>query len=285
MMWERSRYQWSIREGEIPLGPRTLIMGVLHVPPKDEAAPVARDAAFERVLEIQDQGADVVDITAHPSSPSRERLTADAELSRLVPLLRKLRHNVDIPISVSTENSETAARVLDLGAAIIRDPGGLAFDPDMPRVVNGYDAGLIVTHSRGTPDTWDRLASISNLEESIARDLDSALARARSAGIDRRRIVIDPGLGLGKRGLENYRILGQLSRLALLQQPVLVSLCRQPFLTDSIRAPESEWLFATAAAVTMAIGEGAHIVRVDEVSHMAQVAKAADRVFEAAGSR
>ncbi len=284
MKWERQRYQWKIRDREISLGNRTLVIGALTVAPRDNAKGDSSDRrkALDTVLEMQQAGADLIDLSAYPGPPAKGRLTANEELRRLVPLLRKLRHKLDVPLVVSTYHAETAERALELGAAVINDLGCLAFDPSMPQVIKQHDAGLIVTHSRGTPDTWAKLPPVSNLMEGILRELEAGLARARLTGIDRRRIVLDPGLGLGKRGLENYRILAQLERLEALHQPILVSPSRQPFLTESIRAPESEQLFGAAAVVTMAICAGVHLIRVCEVAEMAQVARAADRVFEAA---
>jgi len=238
------------------------------------------DAWLERALVLQAQGADLIDLTAM-GEKAATRVSADDELRRLVPVLRKLRHNVDVPVSVQTYNSETAGRALELGADIINDLSGLSFDPQMAEVVCQQGAGLILGHARGTPDTWRRPPAVAEPLVSIVRDLQSGVARARMARIDDRFIVIDPGLGYGKRRLENFEILRRLEDLIELRHPVLVSPSRKSFLTESIRAPELDWLYSAAAATTVAVAGGAHIVRTHEVAETVSLVRAADRFFEA----
>ena len=235
---------------------------------------------LDKARELERQGADLIELHAGPIYIGSRPLSADEELRKLVPVLRKLRHNLDTPVSINTYNAATAERAVELGVQIINDVSGLAFDAKLAGVINQSNVGLILTHLRGTPDTWKRLPALPDLVAAIGRDLVSSLARARRAGIDRRRIVIDPGLELGKRGLENFRVLTQLDRLGQLQQPILVSPSRKRFMTESVRASNAEWTLAAVALSTIVIYGGAHIVRVHEVEAVAQAAKAADRVFE-----
>jgi dihydropteroate synthase len=263
------------------LGTRTVIIGVLEVPPKAAGESVDRETLLRRAREMQECGADLIDVTCQPPEMTAERVTADEELASFVPVLRKLRHNLDVPVCVTTYNAETAERALDLGASVINDRSGLGFDPQVAAVVNRHGAGLILAHCRGTPDTWRRLQPVLNLTESVVRDLRSSVARARQAGMDPRQIVVDPGLGLGKKGLDNYRVLGQLEQLCDLNVPIAISASRLPFLTESVRASESEWLAADAAAAVIAICAGAHLLRSYGVAQVVQAAKVADRLFEA----
>lgn len=277
----RRRYSWKIRDRELSLGVRTMVMGILSV--ATETTPRGRldpQAALAQAMELQDQGADLIEINADPLRSRAQRISSDEELRCLVPVLRKLRHNLDVPMSINTYNAETAERALDLGVQIVNDVSGLSFDPRLARVVNQKDAGLILTHIRGAPDTWAKMPLTPDPIKIVARDLKSAIDRALGAGIDRRRIVVDPGLELGKRRKENYKILADLERLSELQQPILVSPSHKSFLTDSVRAPESEWLFGATAAVTVAVCSGAHIIRAHDVKPIAQVAKVADRFLE-----
>jgi dihydropteroate synthase len=254
---------------------------VLEVPPKAAGESLDRETLLQRAQEMQECGADLIDVTCQPPEMMAERVTADEELASFVPVLRKLRHNLDVPVCVTTYNAETAERALDLGAAVINDRSGLGFDPQLAAVVNRHGAGLVLAHCRGTPDTWHRLQPALNLTESVVRDLRSSVARARQAGMDPRQIVVDPGLGLGKKGLDNYRLLGQLKQLCDLNVPIAISASRLPFLTESVRASESEWLAADAAAAVIAICAGAHLVRSYDVAQVVQAAKVADRLFEA----
>ncbi|MDE0167612.1 MAG: dihydropteroate synthase [Bryobacterales bacterium] len=280
MIVQRQRYDWRIRDRSFTLGSRTLIMGVVSLENEGEGKRIDPGLVLDKARELERQGADLIELHAGPIYIGSRPLSADEELRKLVPVLRKLRHNLDTPVSINTYNAATAERAVELGVQIINDVSGLAFDAKLAGVINQSNVGLILTHLRGTPDTWKRLPALPDLVATIGRDMVSSLARARRAGIDRRRIVIDPGLELGKRGLENFRVLTQLDRLGQLQQPILVSPSRKRFMTESVRASDAEWTLAAAALSTIAIYGGAHIVRVHEVEAVAQAAKAADRVFE-----
>ena len=280
----RKRHEWKLRGRTILLGVRTLVMGVLNVTPdsfSDGGRYLDPDAAYARALEIQQQGADLIDIGGESTRPGSGRISAGEELDRIVPVLKKLRNKLDIPISVDTYKSDVAERVLDLGVEIINDVSGLTFDPALAGVINRRDAGLVLMHNRGTPETWARLAPLPDVMGAITRDLEAALARARRVGIDRRRVVIDPGIGFGKRGDQNYEILMQLARLNALEQPILVGPSRKSFLGHSVQPNPAEQLFGTAASVTAAILHGAHIVRVHDVAEMLQVARVADEMLKA----
>lgn len=272
----RKRHEWRLAGRTLVLGTRTLIMGVLNVTPdsfSDGGHYADPDAAYAHALRMQEEGADLIDIGGESTRPGSARVPASEELDRLVPVLKKLRNKLSIPISVDTYKAEVADRALDLGAEIINDVSALTFDPALAEVINRRDAGLVLVHLRGTPETWARLGPLPDLIGSIGRDLEAALGRARRARVDRRRIVVDPGIGFGKRGDQNYDILAGLARLNALEQPILVGTSRKSFLGAGDR------LFPTAATVTAAILGGSHIVRVHDVKDMVQVARAADEVL------
>ena len=283
-MLTRKRYEWKLRDRTIVLGVRTLVMGVLNVTPdsfSDGGLYLDADVAYARALEIQQQGADLIDIGGESTRPGSRRIAAGEELDRIAPLLKKLRNKLDIPISVDTYKAEVAERALQLGAEIINDVSGLTFDPALAEVVNRTDAGLVLMHIRGTPESWAQLAPLPDVMGAISRDLEAALGRARRSGIDRRRIIIDPGIGFGKRGDQNYEIIVQLSRLNALEQPVLIGTSRKSFLGHGAPASEDERLFGTVAAATAAILNGAHIVRLHDVRAMVHVARVADELLRA----
>jgi dihydropteroate synthase len=275
----RSRHLWKIRDAEVPLGAETMLLGVLDL--SSGGAKPDPEAALERALELVDEGASMIDVAALPGASRSVRVSADDELRRLVPTVRKLHAHLDVPFSVATYNAETAARVIELGASVINDPTGLALDPDMPRTVGDADVGLILAHAFGGPETWSKGRPLARLFELIRSELDSAVARSRrGGGIDRRRIVIDPGLGLGKKGPQNWQVLERLGELAPLGQPVMVSASGKPFLTETIKASETEYMIGEAIAVAWAVRGGAHIVRTENVAEMRAAARTADRVLE-----
>ena len=280
----RKRYEWRLRDRTIVLGTRTLLMGALNVTPdsfSDGGRYFDPDVAYARALEMQEQGADFIDIGGESTRPGSSRVPAKEELDRIVPVLKKLRGKLDIPLSLDTYKAEVAERALDLGVEIINDVSGLTFDPALAEVISRRDAGLVLMHIRGTPETWAQLAPLSDVMGAIAHDLDAGIGRARGARIDRRRIVIDPGIGLGKRGDQNYEILTALERLSELELPILVGTSRKSFLGHQSQLTERDQLFGTAATVTASILHGAHIVRVHDVREMAEVARVTDELLQA----
>jgi dihydropteroate synthase len=277
----RRRYEWKLANRTILLGNRTLLMGILNVTPdsfSDGGRHLDPDVAYARALDLQQQGADLIDIGGESTRPGSQRISAAEELNRIAPVLKKLRHKLDVPISVDTYKAEVAERALALGAEIINDVSGLTFDPALAEVVNRRDAGLVLMHIRGTPETWARLKPLPDVMGIVVRDLKAGMDRALRARIDRRRIVVDPGIGFGKRGDENYEILLQLERLQALDQPILVGTSRKSFLGHHLT--EEQKLLATGATVTAAVLHGAHLVRVHDVRQMAQAARVADELLK-----
>jgi dihydropteroate synthase len=277
----RKRFDWRLKDRQIQLGDHTVVVGVLNVTPdsfSDGAKYLDPDRAFARGIQIEEQGAGIVDIGAESTRPGSIRISEEEELRRLVPVLKRLRGKLTLPVSVDTYKASVAERALELGAEIINDPSGLTFDPQLASVVARHGAGLIINHMRGNPETWAKLPPLPDVMSAIGHDLDASLHRARRAGIDRSRIAIDPGLGFGKRREQNCEILARLSDLARLECPILVGPSRKSFLAQTTEKGTS---FATAAAVAAAILGGAHLVRVHDVLEMRAVASLADAVMSA----
>jgi dihydropteroate synthase len=275
----RKLYYWKLKNREIKLGERTVILGVLNITPdsfSDGGKFQDPDRAFARALEMEEQGADIIDIGGESTRPGSARISAAEELRRLIPVLKRLKGHLTVPVSVDTYKAEVAERALEHGAEIINDPTGLTFEPNLARTVSNRDAGLILNHMRGRPETWAKLPPLPDVTGAIARDLEATISRARHTGIERARIVIDPGLGFGKRKEQNAAILSRLRDLAGLDLPILAGPSRKSFLEHPT---ERETLFATAAAVTAAILGGAHLVRVHDVTEMRAVADVADEVL------
>jgi len=275
----RKLFYWKLKAREIKLGERTAILGVLNVTPdsfSDGGKYMDPDRAFARALEMEEQGADIIDIGAESTRPESARIPAAEELRRLIPVLKRLHGQLTIPISVDTYKAEVAERALEHGVEIINDPTGLTFEEQLARTVSNHDAGLILNHMRGRPETWAKLPPLPDVMGSIVRDLEATVSRARHTGIDRSRIVVDPGLGFGKRKEQNSAILARLHELASLDLPILVGPSRKSFLAHPTG---KETLFATAAAVTAAILGGAHLVRVHDVLEMRAAADVADEIL------
>lgn len=275
----RKLYYWKLRDRELHLGTRTLLMGILNVTPdsfSDGGQFMDPDRAFARALTLEEEGADIIDIGAESTRPGAQPVPAAEELRRLIPVLKRLKGQLRVPISVDTYKAEVAERAIHHGAEIINDPTGLTYDPLLAKTVAAENAGLILNHMRGRPETWARLGPIPDVMGTIARELEATAQRARLAGVDRTRIVIDPGIGFGKRREQNAQILGRLRQLTKLDLPLMVGASRKSFLAQS---SEELTAFASAAAVTASVLGGAHIVRVHDVSRMKIVVKIADEIL------
>ena len=273
------RYRWKLKQRELVVGgERTLLMGVLNVTPdsfSDGGNYSDPDRAFAHAVELEEEGADILDIGAESTRPGSARISEAEELRRLIPVLKRLRGKLSIPISVDTYKSGVAEKALEHGAEIVNDPSGILLDFQLPKVITKYDAGLIINHMRGTPETWAKLPPLKDLMRSINMDLEAALHRARQAGVQKQQIVIDPGLGFGKRREQNSEILAHLGLLKSFDVPILVGPSRKQFLRKE-QPQDTE--FATAGAVAASILHGAHIVRVHDVKAMKSVAEVVDAI-------
>jgi dihydropteroate synthase len=278
----RKFYYWKLNTRELALGQRTVIAGVLNLTPDsfhDGGRYNEPDRAYARALELEEQGAGIIDIGAESTRPGSSRISAALELQRLVPVLKRLRDKLRVPISVDTYKAEVAERALELGADIINDPSGLTFDPGLAKVVVQFNAGIILNHMRGSPESWGKLTPLPDVMGTIVKDLEATVSRARHAGVDKTRIVVDPGLGFGKRKEQNSEILARLSELSQLDLPILVGPSNKLFVAQPTPLGTQ---FATACAVAAAILAGAHIVRVHDVAEMHAVTVIADEVAKSA---
>jgi dihydropteroate synthase len=278
----RKLYYWKLNNRELALGQRTVIAGVLNLTPDsfhDGGRYQEPDRAYARALKLEEQGAGIIDIGAESTRPGSSRITAAIELQRLVPVLKRLRDKLRIPISVDTYKAEVAERAIELGADIINDPSGLTFDAGLAKVVMQHNTGIILNHMRGRPESWSKLAPMPDVMGTILKELEATVSRARRVGVDKSRIVIDPGLGFGKRKEQNSEILARLSELSQLDFPIMAGPSNKSFLAQATPIGTQ---FATACAVAAAILAGAHIVRVHDVAEMHAVAVIADEVAKSA---
>jgi dihydropteroate synthase len=272
------RYTWKLKHRELLLGDHTLIMGVLNVTPdsfSDGGKFSDPDRAFARALELEDEGADIIDIGAESTRPGSARISEAEELRRLIPVLKRLKGKLRIPVSVDTYKAAVAEKALEHGAEIINDPSGLAFDPLLPKVVSKWDSGLVINHMRGTPETWTKLPPLKDAMRTIAADLEAAAHRAQRQGVRKTQLVVDPGMGFGKRREQNSEIIAKLALLEELNIPILIGPSRKHFLK---RETETATEFATAGAVAASVWNGAHIVRVHDVKAMKAVIEVVDGI-------
>ncbi|HWY43648.1 MAG TPA: dihydropteroate synthase [Candidatus Sulfotelmatobacter sp.] len=285
-MIRRKIHRIKLRRGELLLGRKTLVMGVLNVTPdsfSDGGKFFDAKRAVEHALAMQRGGADIIDIGAESTRPGSKSISAAEELSRLLPVLERLRGKLKIPISVDTQKSAVAELTIGAGAAMINDVSGLISDPRLAEVVARHRVPIILMHMRGTPRTMQTRPFARNVMKDVMGGLKKSVAVARKARIEKSQIVLDPGIGFGKSFEQNYELLAKLPELAKLGYPLLVGTSRKGFLGKTMArngkpAPAGQRIWGTAATVTASILGGAHIVRVHDVAEMVQVARVVDAV-------
>ena len=263
-------------------------MGILNVTPDSfgdashfvRAGSVDIDRAVQAALDMEEAGADLVDIGGEFTRPGADPMPAADETARVVPIIRALAGRLGAPISIDTYKADVARAALDAGAAIVNDISGLQYDPDLASVAAAGGAALVLMHTRGRSKAMYDQAAYQDVMAEVASELQSSMARAAAAGVPNDRLIVDPGIGFAKRPSHSYGVLAGLGQLsATLDRPVLAGPSRKSFLRDEVGerpAPERDW--GTAAAVTAAVLAGAHVVRVHAVAEMAQVVRVAEEI-------
>jgi dihydropteroate synthase len=287
-MFKRRKFKLKLPSRTLPLGQRTLVMGVLNVTPdsfSDGGKFLAGPPALKQALAMEAAGADLIDIGAESTRPGAREISAEEELRRLLPVLEKLRGKLHIPISIDTRRSVVADAALRAGAQLINDVSGLRYDAAVARVAARHNVPLILMHMRGVPQTMQHGSFARDVLNDVQKGLRTSVAVARRAGVRKSQIVLDPGIGFGKSFAQNYELLRKLPQLAKLGYPLLVGTSRKGFLGKTLSregrpAPPEERIWGTAATVAASILGGAHIVRVHDVAEMAQVARVSDQVAD-----
>jgi dihydropteroate synthase len=288
-MSPRSRFSVPLPDGRtLELGQRTLVMAIVNVTPDSFADGGERfdpDVAIADAIRMVAEGADLIDVGGESTRPGADPLPIDEELRRVSPVLEGLRGQVDVPISIDTYKAAVAERALDLGAAIVNDVSALAYDPSLAEVVARRRAAVVLMHTRGRSDDMYARATYEDPVAEVAAELQGRVRMAVDAGIDRDRIMVDPGIGFAKRAEHSLAVIAGLARLAaVVGRPILSGPSRKSFLTAALGdVPPRERVWGTAAAVTASILHGAHIVRVHDVAEMVQVARVADDIDRAGG--
>lgn len=206
-----------------------------------------------------------MDIGGESSRPGAVRISSKEERSRIVPVIRRLRKVLTIPISVDTYKPDVAKAALDEGVHLINDIRGLHGNASLAKIVARYKAGIILMHMRGTPRTMQQLTQYKNLRREVARYLHEAVQAARAAGIAKEMIAVDPGFGFGKTVDQNLELLANLDYFGKLGYPVVAGLSRKSFIGRVLGAPVEDRLYGSLAAAAMAVQKGAGILRVHDV--------------------
>jgi len=278
------------------LGPRTLVMGIVNVTPdsfSDGGRFLSCDDAIAQGLRLMDEGADILDIGGESTRPFSDVVSTEEELGRVIPVIEALARRGTVPISIDTTKADVARAALAAGASIINDVSALRVDPAMADVAVSYDVPIILMHMLGTPKTMQTDPKYDDVVTAVCTFLHRAVEKAVQAGIDARRVIVDPGIGFGKTFEHNLQLLHSLKALQNLNCPVLVGSSRKAFIRHLLKPPGEKDIRAdlpivatgTQATVAVAAMQGAHIVRVHEVADTRATLKIVDAIRNAdAGS-
>ena len=276
----RKHFRLRLPRRALALGEYTLVMGILNVTPdsfSDGGLYLDTEAAVAQAIAMEAAGAHIIDIGGESTRPGSAGVSANEELRRILPVLENLRGKIHIPISVDTSKAEVAEAAADAGAEILNDVTGLRNDPRIADVAQRQKLGLILMHMRGTPRTMQQAPFARNVIRDVTTGLRDSIAEALNAGVAKRQIVIDPGIGFGKSHEQNCEIIQRLPELAKLGFPLMLGTSRKSFLGTALNHGDGQdRVWGTAATVAAGILQGAHIVRVHDVADMAQVARMAD---------
>ncbi len=280
-------YKLSIGNQTVELGKNTLIMGVLNVTPdsfSDGGNFFSYDRALTHGLKLAADGADIIDIGGESTRPFSAPISIEEEINRVVPVIKELSRQVSIPISIDTKKAGVARQAIEAGASLLNDISALTLDPEMPFVAAEYGDPVVLMHMKGTPETMQIKPKYDDLMGEITAFFKNEIVVAMKKGIKRSNIIIDPGIGFGKRYEHNFSIIKQLHLLESLDAPILVGPSRKAFLRNILKTDESPEikpgedavLYGTLAAAVASVLNGAHIVRVHDPAPARAAVKVAD---------
>jgi dihydropteroate synthase len=262
-------------------------MGVINVTPdsfSDGGQYLDPVRAAERGLELVEEGADILDIGGESTRPGAEPVPLEEEMRRVLPVLKALRAASPVLLSVDTTKPEIARAALDEGADIINDISAFRLDTRLLQYVAEAGAGLVLMHMKGTPRTMQVNPRYHDVVAEVRAFLDEKLTVARAYGVDPEAVILDPGIGFGKRLEDNLALLGGLPALASLGRPLLVGVSRKSFIGKILNALPQDRLEGTIAAAVMALAGGAHILRVHDVRAVKRAALVADAILAGEGA-
>lgn len=277
---------WQCRDCRLTLEKRALVMGILNITPdsfSDGGQYHDPQSAISRALEMESQGADLIDIGGESTRPGAEPVTVAVELDRVIPVIRALKGRLRALISVDTMKAEVARRALAEGAHIVNDVSALTHDPAMPDVVKSFGAGVVLMHMKGEPRSMQTAPEYADVVAEISDYFTGRIQTLSCAGLDPMTIALDPGIGFGKTMDHNFQILANLGKFARLGRPVVLGPSRKRFIGDITDKEPGHRLAGTLAAVVCAVERGANIVRVHDVGEISDALRVLERIHLAAG--
>ena len=272
----RKAYKLNCSGHILELGTRTCIMGILNITPdsfSDGGKFFISDTAIAHGEKLARDGADIIDIGGESTKPFSKPVPAEEQIRRIIPVIRELSKRISIPMSIDTTDASVAKEAIEAGASIVNDTGAMRLDPDMASTVSKYNVPVVLMHMKGIPENMQKMACYDNLLEEIKTFFSDIIDFAEAKGIDRSKIIIDPGIGFGKTFDHNIQILKNQDFLKIFDLPVLTGPSRKSFLKNILKDYFKNELYSvtdlldtgTQAVIAVSVLNGAHIVRVHDV--------------------
>jgi dihydropteroate synthase len=260
------------------------MMGVINVTPdsfSDGGLFFDKENAIAHGESLVAAGADIIDIGGESTRPFSEPVPLEEEIKRVVPVVAELSSRVSVPISIDTYKAEVARQAIAAGASLVNDIGALRLDPTMAKLVADEGVPIILMHMQGTPKNMQANPSYDDVVEDVIRFLTQAIQRATAAGIDRKKIVVDPGIGFGKTLTHNLLLLKHLSVFQTLKVPILIGTSRKSFIASLVGEDKELREVGTQATIAAAALRGVHIVRVHDVETTKHTLKIVEAIRDA----
>ena len=262
-------------------GKRTYLMGVLNVTPdsfSDGGQFIKKEDALRRAEAMIEEGADIIDIGGESTRPGARPVSAEEEKQRIIPVIKAVSRSKKVAVSVDTRKASVAAAAIEAGAEMINDVSGLRYDKKMAKTAAQAKVPVCLMHMRGVPQNMQDRPEYHDVMGEIINELQSSIAFAENAGILLGKLIVDPGFGFGKTPENNLEILNNLKELKVLGCPILIGPSRKSTIGKILGLPEQERVEGTAAAVAIAVNNGADIIRAHDVKVMRRVMKMAEAI-------
>ncbi len=266
---------------EFDFNEKTYVMGILNITPdsfSDGGSYDGVEEAVRRAQEMVEEGAHIIDVGGESSRPGAEYVPEEEELSRVLPVIRRLVQEIDVPISIDTYKAGVAKACIQAGAHIINDISGFKGDPDMANVAARLGVPCILMHMRGTPKTMQDNLHYHSFMENLREELSESIEMAVEAGIERKNIILDPGVGFSKSSDHNLEIIKNIKELKRMGYPLLVGASRKRFIGEILDAASDERLEGSLAVAVISSWEGAGILRVHDVKETVRALKVTDAI-------
>ena len=260
----------------------TLVMGIVNVTPdsfSDGGKFFSPEVAISHASKLISQGADIIDIGGESTRPGAKQVSELEELKRVIPVIEKIRaDNPAILISIDTTKASVAKHAIEAGADIINDVSGLSFDNNMVGIVETFNIPVVIMHMKGNPQNMQMNPEYKDIVNEILDFFKMKIKSAIQSGINRSKIILDPGIGFGKTVEHNFELLSRLNEFNVLELPIMIGPSRKSFIGITLDLPPEDRVEGTAAAVSAGVMNGASIVRVHDVKSMKRVVKIIEKV-------